>query len=691
MKFPVLSRSAWLALAVVLVIPLVLLWPMLRGEVPVPANTLDGIFHGSTTQLAHPDAFRDAISQAYPYHQFGAAAVQSGRLPIWNNLIFAGTPFFANGQAGLLSPLQAAWWWLPGWLSFNLSLLIQFVVAGVGMLCLGRQLGWRWPTAAAAASIFMLSAPFVLRANLVTYAATAAWLPWMGWAAARLHERLKVGRAATYALTIAATFLSGHMQIATLVFGIHVVWVAALWRQAASRRRFAFFAAAISLGLGIASIQILPTMETTQYAYRTAVRPTAEAFHLTNLFHPATANLRAAATLIDPNLLGNVRQYRGPENYIESNLYLGLFALGLVLLALAASRNRIWWFGFGSLAAIGMVWIFPGLWNLPSFLVPALALTPIWRLIIPFAFVAALMAGVGMHHWFDRRPICLSWTGLGVLTIVMLWQWHGILPFTPHQQLFEPNPVISQLRQTLQPGERVWVVDGALDQFMVAGIPVVTGYDSLYPKSYLALWQANSDVQKRNQLHVHQPDQALLAATGANVLLTRQPVPAGWTPVFSDAPWTIARRDNAAAPFHVVNQLVVSQDPAKLKQLDINRQALIDQAVSIEPTAVMAQVQLQAITAEQTQVVVTTDHDTVLVTNLQQYPGWTVSLDGKPAATRIVNATFLGATVPTGTHLVQFVYHPRSFQIGGWISLVAILILGSWWGTSLPKNKPTRA
>ena len=40
-----------------------------------------------------------------------------------------------------------------------------------------------------------------------------------------------------------------------------------------------------------------------------------------------------------------------------------------------------------------------------------------------------------------------------------------------------------------------------------------------------------------------------------------------------------------------------------------------------------------------------------------------------------VNATFLGAVVPTGAHTVTFSYQPKSLAMGGLVSGISIVIL----------------
>jgi hypothetical protein len=71
------------------------------------------------------------------------------------------------------------------------------------------------------------------------------------------------------------------------------------------------------------------------------------------------------------------------------------------------------------------------------------------------------------------------------------------------------------------------------------------------------------------------------------------------------------------------------------------------------------------------------------------YPGWQATLDGKPAAWQIGDYAFRALPVPAGKHEVVWTFAPATFKVGLFISLFAILILGSGWAGSRPRSAPT--
>ena len=66
-----------------------------------------------------------------------------------------------------------------------------------------------------------------------------------------------------------------------------------------------------------------------------------------------------------------------------------------------------------------------------------------------------------------------------------------------------------------------------------------------------------------------------------------------------------------------------------------------------------------------------------LVLAQADYPGWHARLDDKPVPILRANYAFQAVEVPQGHHIVELDYRPLSFELGLWISLLA---LGAcWW------------
>ena len=55
------------------------------------------------------------------------------------------------------------------------------------------------------------------------------------------------------------------------------------------------------------------------------------------------------------------------------------------------------------------------------------------------------------------------------------------------------------------------------------------------------------------------------------------------------------------------------------------------------------------------------------------YPGWTLTIDGRPAPILRANRLMRGAAVESGTHRLVYTYRPGSFRLGALISLGGLI------------------
>ena len=58
------------------------------------------------------------------------------------------------------------------------------------------------------------------------------------------------------------------------------------------------------------------------------------------------------------------------------------------------------------------------------------------------------------------------------------------------------------------------------------------------------------------------------------------------------------------------------------------------------------------------------------------YPGWMAYIDDTQTEIFCVNGIFKGITIPPGEHRIEFVFHPMSYRLGLFMSLLTILYLG---------------
>lgn len=86
----------------------------------------------------------------------------------------------------------------------------------------------------------------------------------------------------------------------------------------------------------------------------------------------------------------------------------------------------------------------------------------------------------------------------------------------------------------------------------------------------------------------------------------------------------------------------------------------------------------------------TTEGGGIVVLRDVQAPGWTVTVDGRPAPMLTVDHAFRGVAVPDGASVVEFDYAPRTFILGAWLSALCLAIAIGLAASSLVAARMTR-
>ncbi len=317
---------------------------LVGGKVLSPADVL--LASASFREVAGPEyeplnrLLIDPVIQFQPWLEFNRRAIRAGRLPTWNDLAGCGAPHLANGQAAVFDPfhLIAYLGTLPGALGWMAAARLWFAGLGMFLLAKGWGLGpWgRW-----FAGLAFPFSGFVIAWLLFPVTNVAVWMPWVFLATARLWDRADPRAVAWLALATGGAVLGGHVQTAAhvlLAAASFAGWLA--WRDPGRRGKLVAWALGVTLGLGIASVEIFPLAS---YLTRSPVwgDRAAERVAPWRLARPRWLDLACTAA---PSLYGsqrrgepNLARALGVHNQNESS---GGFA-GLATLALAGAPGLV--------------------------------------------------------------------------------------------------------------------------------------------------------------------------------------------------------------------------------------------------------------------------------------------------------------------------------------------------------------
>ena len=121
----------------------------------------------------------------------------------------------------------------------------------------------------------------------------------------------------------------------------------------------------------------------------------------------------------------------------------------------------------------------------------------------------------------------------------------------------------------------------------------------------------------------------------------------------------------------------ISQDPVKLLAALDPRQTVLVERDDLPPgrRQTFRPAKLVSYSATKVTMEAQLDAPGYLVLTDVYYPGWSAVVDGRPGRVVSANVAFRAVALEPGRHVVEFRYAPPGAKIGGFISLLTILIL----------------
>lgn len=411
----------------------------------------------------------DLSTYFYPYRQYAATALQGGNVPLWNPYLFQGVPFLANQQTAVLYPPNLLYLLVSTEKGLALSIALHLVWGAVGLYVYTRQVtNLVWLAAVGAAITFGLSGFLGAQVGHVNQVNAAVWLPWALLAAHRLYVGRSFQWTVGLSLILAVQFLAGHAQpsymtlAAIMLYWLgHAVWdwlgvttlrprflttasaapakstaslpspgagtpTAPRWFTIFSNRcaqviwrplvALALLGCAFAGAAALTAPQVLPMLQLTHHSTRQGGLS----------YNEATAFSLSPREFL-PGMLPT------PDGFVSTAEYygfIGILAIALALLGVAATYRRPATLAFAGLALTGLLLalgvsnplypiLFEVLPGLDLFRVPA-------RWLLLYTFAASVLVGIGID-WLascpqvleDRRRSLIRF-GIGMLALALV-------------------------------------------------------------------------------------------------------------------------------------------------------------------------------------------------------------------------------------------------------------------------------
>ena len=297
-------------------------------------------------------------------------------------------------------------------------------------------------------------------------------------------------------------------------------------------------------------------------------------------------------------------------------------------------------------------------------------------LLRPLMVLGIAIGAVMLIGWLNRR------SAIGLLTLVLIADLFinrpeiRLLKFDP--ATFPGAKFMAQWRELQEKSSSPWRGDFPPSFFMansaMAGkVEFVNGYTPLAIGRFFRYVHAMHGVEISQRTRHQLPEE--LYRTGDPFPLRVLNVRYGVKWNEPNQKYEVIADENALSRAWLVGQVEIVADEAaahaRMKQatFDPATTALVEQPVSLPGgTGVPGRCTARRISDRDLSIDVQADRDSLLVISEVFYPGWRITIDGRPAPIMQANHVISATPVRAGNHQVRYFYDPASVRIGGWVS-----------------------
>lgn len=662
----------------------------------------------------------DIYSYFFPQKAYYADRLAAGEFPLWNNRAGHGYPLVGESQTAPFYPFHLLFYGtLPVNDAYNANHLLHYVLAFLFTWMYVRRIGLAVPGSLLASLVYTYGW-FPPRSCLEWAIIGGAWLPLALWCVESFLQSRRRRYLLTLSTVLAVQLLAGHYNLAFITHLVLFAYVPLrLWlkdRRAeaggqrsevgeskAHRRRpvgvCGLLLAALLLGYALAAVQLLPTWQLKQNSQRAAGVD----------FDPAQAHIPpafwsqivltppGAARLFADSVAGPVDIDRAlgrmsflamdsATNKAEAHLYFGLIPAALILWGLVRGRfgPREWmWLLLGGAALVYTAgWFVPVTRHLPGF---GYFQGP-GRFGIVTTLAAAVLAGSVLDGLVSGRGRNRQWFLVGTILLLTIADLFWISRAVTYTQMLQDPPIDfvaeSSVRRILsRSSEPVRLYAPGNNLPTILGVASTPPYLPFGPAEY-----ADLDLPMPAEATAAQIER--LQRAGVTHVLSFKPLDRDLWPAtlvwqgfdaFLNPAWAryrepiyLYRLEGSRGRAALVERSALAdagrgsrvEDRALQRPQEMSRRSSIlhPRSSILEYAANRVVLEVHARTAGQ-----------LVLTDLQ-YPGWRVTVDGRPAESRRFEGLFRSVEVPAGEHAVVWSYRPRCLYWGGIVSAVSMAL-----------------
>lgn len=300
------------------------------------------VVFNSGEMLYSPDS--DIVYFTSSYKNFLSSELSSnGEIPFWNPYIYSGHPLLGNPQAGIFYPLNVIFFLVDSDYAFNIIFIINVILAGIFMYLFARSIRINDFGSLVAAISFMFSAVFIERiyAGHLLILDNIVWLPLALYMIEMVFQKKNFMYGFLLSIPISFSIFSGHLQFtlySLLAMAFYTLFKLVTEKKIMSRSVFAAISVVVGviLGIGIAAVQVLPTLELSSLSTRS--------IHDYSFATSYSMDPIQTLSFAMPNLFGSPEYWWGFTNFWEFSSYVGVMTLVLAIAGAIFVRGPYKWF-----------------------------------------------------------------------------------------------------------------------------------------------------------------------------------------------------------------------------------------------------------------------------------------------------------------------------------------------------------
>lgn len=413
----IVAHKSFPILTLILIISSVYYKFFVFGKIPFPGDLLIGSYFPWLDYYKMPvqnPLISDVFSQLILWKYMAIDSFKAGQWPLWNPYSFMGTPLLANYQSAVLYPINVLLL-LPKYFGWGLYIYSQTLIASLTFYLFISQIVKSKIARLTGAIIFSLGGLMTTWLELGTFVHAMAWLPLAMYSLRKFILIKKFRFMLLLIISLSLTILSGNAQITTYSFIIVMLYSSWLLRKKYSLMTLLiFFSLLISISL--TSLQLLPSFDLLQNSIRRTESYTAKS-------NFGLLEIKDILKFFIPDYFGNevTRNYWGSLNYAETNGFLGILTLPLLIYALFKLRSKDGYF-FSLLLLLGLIFTFnnPISSTFYNLKIPLLTSSYASRMLFIILLSSSIITSLSIDQLWKNKDF-------NFIQKIILWSWFAIL------------------------------------------------------------------------------------------------------------------------------------------------------------------------------------------------------------------------------------------------------------------------